>query len=122
MGKFGKLPWSLEEHYHKLIHNLIGDGIDHRHPDFPKTEKQAESLLKKYASADEDKIFFERAIKKPIKLTKDQATNRRRNQKLKAKAYGFKVYEVEEFYKKKGRGLLNLTGVELVNYMKMEGK
>jgi len=122
MGKFGKLPWSLEERYHKLIHNLIEDGIDHCHPDFPKTEKQAETILKKYSTLDNDKIHFERAIKKAVVLTKVQIKSRRANQKTIAQEFGYTIREVDNFYKAKGRGLLNLTPKELVNYMKMEGK
>lgn len=122
MGGLGKLPWSLDEKYHNLIHTLIKEGIDHRHPDFPKTEKQAETLLKKYSTIDSDKVYFERAMKKPSTLTKDQQARRKSNQKQVAGTYGFRAREVDDFYKAKGRGLLNLTPKELVNYMKMEGK
>jgi len=122
MSQYGKLPWSLEERYHNLIHALIKDGIDHRHPDFPKTEKQAEILLKKYATVDNDKVYFERAIKKPVNLTTAQIKTKRANQKRIAVEHGYAKRDVDNFYKSKGRGLLNLSPKELVNYMKMEGK
>lgn len=122
MGTFGKLPWSLESRYHKLIHHLIKDEIDHRHPDFPQTEKQAEILLKKYSTVDQDKIHYERTIKLHIQLTAIQIKRRRSNQKEAAKSFGYTPREVDAFYKKRGRGLLNLSPKELVSYMKMEGQ
>jgi hypothetical protein len=119
LGDFGELPWSLKEMYHKLIHILIGEGIDHNHPDFPATEKQAEILLRKYSNYGSDLKQFEKSIKLAVNLTSVQINRKRQNQKTKAREHGFTNRHVDQFYKLKGRGLLNLAPKELVDYMKL---
>lgn len=122
MGEFGKLPWSLEQKYHKLIHDLLADGIDHTHPDFPKTEKQAEALLKKYSTDDRELKEIKRQVKSKVDLKGDQLKNRIYNQNKYLKSHGYTAKEIEAFRKAKGRGLVNLVGSDLLKFMKLEGR
>lgn len=119
MSKFGKLPWSLEKKYHSMIRQLINEGIDHTHPDFPKTEKQAEVTLKKYSSDDNTKTIYERAIRAPQTMSASQTQTRKKQQKVVAKKHGYTIPMVNAFYKAKGKGLQNLKAMELVHYMRM---